>query len=175
MPARVTRQRAALRPEPPARLYAVLDAARHHTIHPALLDLAHVDDVATLYDGEAAIALADVAPYLVTLDPDGAAFDWLWGNSALRGAAIYLTSAAEPAALRAHLRRLTRVRTEDGRVLLFRFYDPLIMRTFLPSCDAQQLSMVFGPIQRIVLADQDPPVGLRLRDQVLETEEVAQA
>jgi len=175
MSARLIGPGTALWPAPPARLYAVLDAARHHAIHPALLDLAYVDEVATLYEGEAASALADVAPYILALDPDGAAFDWLWGDSALRGTAIYLTSAAGPAALRAHLRRLARVRAEDGRVLLFRFYDPLIMRTFLPTCDAQQLDMVFGPIKRIVLADQDPLLGLRLRGQALETEEVAQA
>jgi hypothetical protein len=165
--------RTALWPAPPARLYAVIDAARDPAIHPALRDIAGIDDVASLYDGDAATALSDVAPYLVALDPDGAAFDWLWHDPIRRGYAVYVVTEADFAALRAHLRRLTRVRTEDGSVLVFRFYDPLVLRVFLPSCDAEQLAIFFGPIERIILADQGATLGLRLRGQKLETEEIA--
>jgi hypothetical protein len=166
---------AALWPEPPGRLYAVLDAARDPSIHAALRDIACVDEVASLYEGDAASALADAAPYLVALDPDGAAFDWLWHDPVRRGFAVYVSSDAAFADLRAHLRRLTRVRDEDGRVLLFRFYDPLVLRIFLPSCDAEQLASFFGPIERIMLADRGALIGFRLRGQMLESEDITEA
>jgi hypothetical protein len=73
----------------------------------------------------------------------------------LRARAVFLSATVVPAELRAHLRRLTRVRTADGRVLLFRFYDPLVLQALLPTFDSAQLAEMFGPIEQISLTDEN--------------------
>ena len=35
--------------------------------------------------------------------------------------------------------------------MLFRFYDPAILRAFLPTCDASQLAAMFGPIEAYLI------------------------
>jgi hypothetical protein len=142
-------------PRPPAHLFCVLDAAADRHRYLGLRDLAWADEVAPLYDGPAAAQLADTGPYLLALDPDGASFDWLRSQPGLDESAIYLAGSASFAEVRGHLRRLTRARTEDGRVLLFRFYDPLVLGAFLPTCDDAQLVQVFGPLEQIMLTDSD--------------------
>jgi hypothetical protein len=40
------------------------------------------------------------------------------------------------------------VRSEDGKVLLFRFYDPRVLSVFLPICTPAQIEEMFGPVMR---------------------------
>ena len=49
--------------------------------------------------------------------------------------------------LKRHLRRFTEVEfEEDGRLVDFRFYDPAVLRTYLLSCNSDELDNFFGPI-----------------------------
>ena len=135
------------------RLFAVLDAARAGEIYPALLstDLHY----RCLYRGELPSTLAKVAPYLVRLPFDSAFLDFLanrgWGDS--WGLFIISTSQIDP--LRQHLRRFLRVKDEGGRTLLFRYYDPRVMRIFLPTCDSKQLELLYAELESFVIEDQD--------------------
>ena len=36
---------------------------------------------------------------------------------------------------------------EDGAVFYFRFYDPRVMRLYLPTCLEKELRTVFGPVR----------------------------
>jgi hypothetical protein len=38
---------------------------------------------------------------------------------------------------------------EGGKRVLFRFYDPRVMRVFIPTCDAEQRKEFFGKIESI--------------------------
>jgi hypothetical protein len=38
------------------------------------------------------------------------------------------------------------VRTEDGTRLIFRYYDPRVLRVYLPTCRPAELETFFGPI-----------------------------
>ena len=127
-------------------LYAVLDAARDARIYPGLRRLANTDQVLPLYQGAAATELAAVAPYLVCLGSTNRVFDWIWGQGWGESWGIFVWSLVTAEALRAHFRRLTMVRTEDGARLLFRFYDPRVLLPFLQTCDPTQLREMFGPI-----------------------------
>jgi hypothetical protein len=54
------------------------------------------------------------------------------------------------------LRTLLRVRDEAGRTLLFRFYDPRVLRAYLPTCTATEWQSVFGPVHQLICsADED--------------------
>jgi hypothetical protein len=47
--------------------------------------------------------------------------------------------------VRKHLRRLLMVKLDDGgRRLYFRFYDPRVLRAFLPTCSVRQDEEMFG-------------------------------
>jgi hypothetical protein len=129
-----------------AMAYVVLDAAQDATIYPRLRRAGADTEVVPLYAGAAAADLAAVAPYLVRLLTGDALFDWLWGAGWGRNWGVFLSSTAPIDPLRAHFRRLTRIRVQNGRTLLFRFYDPRVLPAFLPICDPEQLDEVFGPV-----------------------------
>ena len=49
--------------------------------------------------------------------------------------------------MRKHFRSLVTVHDENGKPLIFRFYDPRVLRTFLPTCNADELKTFFGKIE----------------------------
>lgn len=137
-----------LQQAPPAALFAVLDAARSERIVP-LLQTA-VDEHVSLFDGLRAEVEFDGAPYLVRFAPGSRLFPRLlregWGASW----GVYLSSDAPLREVRAHLRRLLVVtRESDNQPLYFRFYDPRVLRAFLPIATPRQRSVFFGPIRRL--------------------------
>ena len=48
--------------------------------------------------------------------------------------------------LRKHFRKFLFVSDERGESVYFRFYDPSVLRTFLPVCDSSETQSFFGPI-----------------------------
>ncbi len=129
------------------RLFAVLDAARSDRI-PRLLQTS-VDEYVSLFDGLRSQAEEDGAPYLVRFEPGSRLLPRLlhegWGESW----GIFLAGSAPLAEVRAHLRRLLVVtRESDQKPMYFRFYDPRVLRAFLPLATRRQKSVLFGPIQR---------------------------
>lgn len=78
-------------------------------------------------------------------------FDWLWKQGWGRRRGIFVRSAERLDGLRAHFRKLTKVRTEDGRVLLFRFYNPSVLSNFLPTCAPAQIDEMFGPVKHFLV------------------------
>jgi len=151
----------------------VLDAARLPELPATLEGLGARHR--TLFEGESAVALADVAPYVVRLEGNAATSDWLartiWGQSA----GILLVTEASTRQLRKHFRSLLMVLDESGETLYFRCYDPRVLRAFLPTCTGIELDEVFGPIDAFILEDEDPTRALRFsrKDGELVTEAIA--
>ncbi|MBI1791635.1 MAG: DUF4123 domain-containing protein [Acidobacteria bacterium] len=122
-------------------LYALLDAARD----PRVLELLRErdDEHQSLYEGEESEALAEAAPYLVRLPKRSRLLEALvkecWGKSW----GVYLTSAAPFAEVRKHFRHFLMVKTEDGKDYYFRFYDPRVLRVFLPVCTKEEVEQFF--------------------------------
>lgn len=127
-------------------LYAVMDAAADECIYPKLAEMQDEMEVACLYKGETAEALATVAPYLIRLNPDLRFFDWWWENGWGKAWGIFAWSTASFETVYEHFRRLTRVRTEGGDVLLFRFYDPRLITAVTQVISQDQMAIFFGPL-----------------------------
>lgn len=146
----------ALYPEPvdhgaPSRLYAVLDAARDPAIYRALYDHEGALPIRCLYQGDMAVELSEVAPYLVQLDREAPFTSWLLENGWGQSWGILVRSAESFDEVRRHFRKFTVVSTEAGKSLLFRFYDPRVLRMFLPIATPEQLKQLFGIIERYVM------------------------
>ena len=116
-----------------------------------------------LYRGELKPDLAEVAPYLVRLDPGTEITEWIlskgWGNHW----GIFAIADADLPVMRQHLRRLLTVYDEKGKPLLFRFYDPRVMRVYLPTCNSEELTAIFGPVASYILEDESSKISVRFR------------
>lgn len=138
--------------------YAILDGASN----PELLKMLwqHEPQHLCLYRGELDAEMAQVAPYLVRLLPDSPFTDEVlkgWG----RHWGIFLFTRADLRALRKHFRTFLIVHGPDGQPLYFRYYDPRVLRVFLPTCNAQEAATLFGPVTRYLMEDEDPGAMVR--------------
>ena len=142
-------------------VWMILDGARDPRIFPMLLEC-HLE-YACLYAGPLHPALEVAAPYLVQLDYDykdtHRFIRTAWGNSW----GVFLKSDASLRRIRAHLRSLLIVRDQQGSRLVFRYYDPRVLRIYLPTCTATELDTVFGPIESFTLEDESPGTLLAFR------------
>ncbi|MFO0602052.1 MAG: DUF4123 domain-containing protein [Polyangiales bacterium] len=143
----------------PGRWFVVLDAARSPRV---LATLARSGARhASLYDGWKARELAEVAPYLVALDDGSPLWDALLGDAWGDAWGVWVRSDAGFDDLRRHLRRFLRVQGEDGRRMLFRWYDPRVLRVYLPTCTDAERRAFLGPVAAYVVEAEAPRRALR--------------
>lgn len=138
--------------------YAILDGARN------LDTLGMLEDsdapFMCLYTGRLDPEVAVTAPYLVELHEEDALFDEIfdegWGDS--RG--IFLLSDRRLRQVRSHLRALTYAEMPDGELVLFRFYDPRALRTFMPVATPEQREGLFGDMVDLYLLENEAGDGV---------------
>jgi len=134
--------------------YAIVDGARAGKEIELLKDSAI--EWQSLFRDPADRDLEAVAPHLMRCsgaDRFFAAYsDRGWGKSW----GIFLASQASNDQISRHLRKFLRVKDEEGRQLYFRFYDPRVLRIFLPTCSIAQLNELFGPVDHFVVEHEDP-------------------
>jgi pSer/pThr/pTyr-binding forkhead associated (FHA) protein len=136
-------------------LFALVDAARDPIRVLTWLQNCK-EEHESLYEGPKGDELAAAAPYLVSL-PKGSPFLASlvregWGNSW----GVYLTCTEPFKEVRKHFRHFLLVQTEDGKELYFRFYDPRVLRVFLPTCTPEETARFFGPVARYLLEGEAP-------------------
>jgi hypothetical protein len=112
----------------------------------------------SLYRGRKEEPLAAVAPFLFPFQKSEF-IDWFlqkgWGDSW----GILALSKKDLKSIFKHFRQFLMVKTEGGEEFYFRFYDPRVLRVFLPTCDRHQLSEFFGPVDYFICEDEDPSTG----------------
>lgn len=144
----------------PQPLFAILDAARDPMV--LVLLMQSDNEYQSLYEGEKGDTLAAVAPYLVKLPADSRLLRKLialgWGQSW----GIYLTCDQSFKDVRKHFRKFLMVKTDEGKEVYFRFYDPRVLRVFLPTCIPKEAEQFFGPVTAFYLEDEQPDNLLRI-------------
>lgn len=143
-------------------VYAVIDGASVPDFRQQAFNQSQ--EIVCLFRGELKDDMAEVAPYLTRLDPEGAFTEWIlqrgWGNHW----GIFLSAGAGIDALRRHFRGLLIVHDETGKPLRFRYYDPRVLATFLPTCAPGEIAEFFGPVDEFLFEGAKPSELLAFRN-----------
>jgi hypothetical protein len=135
-----------------APTYAILDGARDGRV----AALAQGELARCLYRGTLPREVADAAPQLMRVwpgnEPTERFFKQGWGQSW----GVLLAYTGPIKALYRHLRQFLRASGENGRVVGFRYYDPRVLRSYLPACTAEEMERFFGPIEAILVEAEEP-------------------
>jgi hypothetical protein len=124
-------------------LYAIVDTARDARLYGLVM---RSRERVCLFAGELQSPLERAAPYLVCSTPYDALFD-AWRNHGWgRSWGIWCRSALDLKQLRRHFRQYLQAVLPDGKVVLFRYYDPRVWRTYLPNCNPDELAGWFAGV-----------------------------
>jgi hypothetical protein len=142
-----------------AAVFAILDGARDREVT-ARIRFSGLDHEC-LYSGDLAPRLQAAAPYVVRLEPNsdftyfvlGEAWGESWGIFAIT---FFGRTIGD---VRHHFRRFLQVKDESGKKLVFRFYDPRVLRAYLPTCTPAEAEHFFGPVS-VLMAENEGGDGV---------------
>ncbi|MEW6127925.1 MAG: DUF4123 domain-containing protein [Acidobacteriota bacterium] len=144
-----------------AKAYAVLDGASIENLLPMLFKFE--PEFVCLFEGDLEPDMAEVAPYLVKLESETPFTNWLieegWGNHY----GIFAVSFGDFKQVRQHFRKFLIVYDSTGKPMRFRYYDPRVLRKFLPTCTAAELAQLFDKLEFFLLEGEDRKVGIKFR------------
>jgi hypothetical protein len=143
------------------KVYAVLDGASIENL--LQIFYKYEPEQLCLYQGDLEPDIAEVAPYLVRLERDTPFTDWLfetgWGNHF----GIFAVAFSDLKQTRQHFRKFLTVYDSKGNPLLFRYYDPRVLRIYLPTCNEEELKQFFGTLEYLFLESEDAKSALKFR------------
>lgn len=144
-------------------VYAILDGARDQEIE-RIVRLGSLKS-ACLYEGQLTYKMSQAAPYLVRLEKDHPQTVEIirkgWGNSWGIFAITY--QGATHINIRHNCRKIARVKGPNGKNLVFRYYDPRVLRTYITQCDINDAEKVFGPISEFIVEGEQTNTMHRFR------------
>lgn len=165
------------------RLYAVIDAARDRELADAVRSKPGME-VRWLFNGPTPTTqparphrrrtveeqfqentqsrMSEVAPYVVDVPvagrgtPESAEFLEMFAERLGTSVGILLLTPAMLDDLARHLRSLFHATDEDLKKFYFRFYDPRVLRPYLPTCTPAETREFFGPVKRVFVESPTP-------------------
>lgn len=110
----------------------------------------------TLFNGPNLGTMIPFSPHLVVVEKEGKLIEDLlvegWGK-----AWMCFVLAHEPFSIvRDHLREMLIAENPEGKEVFFRYYDPRILRRFLPVCSPAEARQFFGPVVQFWTEDETP-------------------
>jgi hypothetical protein len=139
-------------------LYTLLDAAREPSVLKVILE--SKEEYQSLYEGALGSQLAHFAPYLVRVPQKSALLDTLVRQAWSKSWGVFLTCDIPLKDLRTHCRHFLNVKLPDGQQVYFRYYDPRVLRLFLPTCLPEETAQFFGPVKQFLIEAEDPKLAL---------------
>lgn len=118
------------------------------------------DEFVSLYEGGPEALYEALGPYLFRYEPGSRFGNWYLANGWGQAWGVQLMATQDLQTLQTHFRELIFAELKGTKVF-FRFYDPRVLRRFLPTCDAAQLVAFFGPVRFFLVEDEDPTFVLR--------------
>ena len=147
------------------RLYAIFDGARRS---PDVYEAIQASRLPAepLIGKQIATALLRVSPWLVELPRQSAHPRGLLERFYGQSACVFFCAPAElpMSRLALQLKRIVRVQVEGGDRYLFRYFDPRVLRAFLPTCSGSQWEQIRGAIEVFFAESEDPAVLIRFAD-----------
>ena len=124
--------------------YLLLDGARlgGHLEIALQLQPDHVALYMHTEDGD----VCEAGPYLCSFEENSNFHAFFAQEGAGQSWGFRIKSTGSLSSLSTHFRRFLKVTTDSGQSLHFRFYDPRVLRLFLPTCTPAQLIEFFGPV-----------------------------
>jgi hypothetical protein len=139
-------------------LYALLDASREPSVLKVILE--SKEEYQSLYEGPQGAQLAHFAPYLVRVPQKSSLLDTLVQQAWSKSWGVFVTCDKPLKDLRAHFRHFLTVKLPDGKQVYFRYYDPRVLRLFLPTCLPEETTQFFGPVKHFLMEAEDPKLAL---------------
>jgi hypothetical protein len=106
--------------------------------------------------------MQEVAPYLVALKNGDPFTQWILANGFGSHWGIVLRSRHAMSRLARHFRQLLFVRDPEGELLYFRYYDPRVLRIYLPTCAGEDIWQWFDLVNCYLVEGAEPRTLLRL-------------
>ncbi|MGI8813345.1 MAG: DUF4123 domain-containing protein [Pyrinomonadaceae bacterium] len=100
-----------------------------------------------LIPGDLTPDMVYAAPYLVYLSPDSKFADLVFEQAIGKHWGIFVQTRRSMMEMRRHFRALLQTYDERGNPMRFRFYDPRVLGKFLPTCNACELTTLFGDVE----------------------------
>lgn len=151
------------------RLYCILDGV----LVPDLPNRLYSGQIPSycLFTGDLPPDMVYAAPYLAYLSPDSKFADWVLSEGIGKHWGIFIHSRRSIIEMRRHFTALTQVYDERGNPIRFRYYDPRVLRKFLPTCNGGELKLLFGETDALFAESDDGAAVIRYRiaDGKLET------
>ena len=135
-------------------LFAVLDGGSIPDLRTQLFKLEPEHEC--LFEGDLEPDMQEVAAYLVALPPDHPFTDWVLDRGWGKHWGIFVQTQTSAQELVKHFRKFLVVYDETGKSLRFRYYDPRVLPTFLPTCSKDELGKFFGPVNRFLAEGENP-------------------
>jgi Domain of unknown function (DUF4123)/Inner membrane component of T3SS, cytoplasmic domain len=139
-------------------LYAVLDASREPSVLKVILECKEQHQ--SLYEGPQGAQLAHFAPYLTRVPQKSALIDTLVHQAWSKSWGVFVTAETPLKELRTHFRHFLTVKLPDGQQVYFRYYDPRVLRLFLPTCLPEETTQFFGPVKHFLVEAEAPNLAL---------------
>jgi hypothetical protein len=143
----------------PGTWYAILDACDAPNVLAFVDSLSQSQDsnpksdrlVQSMYSGKAAQQYRAIAPYLFTLTPE--LLDWIVADLAGQPWGFLFHAELDFKSARKHFRNFVTVLDPQGEKMLFRFYDPRVLKMFVESATEQENQAFFGPCGAIAIPE----------------------
>ena len=137
-------------------LYGIVDSARNDEVFRFLIT--GDAQYRSLFEGTMDVQSYGVSGFLVECKSESPLFQWMtseaWGDHCC----IYFISEASFDELFEHFQQFNRVYLEDDEVVLFRYYDPRVLRKYLPTCDDEEIDIFFGEVKIYFAESKDPGI-----------------
>ena len=139
------------------RLFAIIDPCDEPRAVEKLEELGH-ERALCLYRKRLRAEDRDALPHIAQIDD--ATLDWLHNTLWQEPWGVFLFADRPLRALRIPLRKLLKALDPAGNPTYFRYYDPRVLKTFLPECSESQLLELFDEIFAFGTSEKDSTVAV---------------